>query len=243
MRWIGLLLALFPVFAGEHKRFDLPVAPGGRTTTIHVYVFDAREEAIRIVQPSGEAADLRSVCARESARAGINGGFFDSTGNPLGIVISSGRLHGQPSHGSSLTCGLLRVAGDKPSLARCEGHDFANETASELLQAGPLLMENGRIVTELQPSRYARRSLILTDGGHLWAIAYVPSATLDGLAKALAAPGGFPPFQPAAVLNLGGATSSGFWIRRQSGLDFYLREVVKVPNFIVIVPRPRIDPK
>lgn len=237
MRWIPVLLCLLPSFAGEHLRFDLAVAPGGRVTTMHAYVFDAREETLRVVRASDGADELRSVCRSRGALAGINGGFFDSTGAPLGLVVSEGRRMGRPGLASGLTSGVLSVSGGTPSLSRAKDHAFGDPSVSDLLQAGPFLVRERQAVTELQPSRYARRSLILTDGNHRWALAYVPSATLDGIAKTLAAPGGFPPFQPTTVLNLGGATSSGFWVRRPADLDFYLREVVKLPNFVIVVPR------
>lgn len=237
LSWLLLLSAR----GGEHRYFQLPVGPGGRASTVHAYVFNSGQEAIRVIDQGGIGkqahADLGAAAASVGANAGANGGFFDPEGNPLGTFVADGKKIGAPSAPDSLTSGVIWTDGRKTGLSRSKAFDFTAAKATQLLQAGPFLIENGAVVGGLEASRFARRTIILTDGGKLWAIAYVPGATLAGLAEALARPGAFPSFLPQAILNLDGGGSSGIWIKRPNGHPFYLHEISKVRNFLVVVPK------
>lgn len=236
-----ILLTASPAWAGKHQRFEMTLATGGRTETVHAYVFDDREEtfqvAVRPEKEDGTRMDLGTACKEARASAGINGGFFDYIGEPLGLVIAAGKPTGKINLTSALTSGLVVREGEGLSLRRAKEYDFEANKPSHLIQTGPFLMENGKGATALQATRFARRSVILTDGEHKWAIAYFPSATLAGLAAALEKPGGFPPFQPRTALNLDGGSSSAFWTVRTGGYVFYLKEISKIRDFLLIVPK------
>jgi hypothetical protein len=237
---LSLLLSI-PAVAGEHLRFLLPVGPGDRPSTAHAYVFNSGKETIRVVDQGGITqqthADLGAAAHAAGASAGVNGGFFDPQGNPLGHFVADGKSVGISTASSPLTSGLIWSDGRKIGTARTTSFDLKASEFTQLLQAGPFLIENGAPVGGLETAKFSRRTIILTDGGKLWALAYVPSATLDGLAHALAKPGAFPSFSPKVVLNLDGGASSGLWIKRENGQQFYLREISKVRNFLIVVPR------
>lgn len=235
------LLLVVPALAGEHQRFLLPVGPGGRPATVHAYVFNSRQETIRVID-QGELShqahpDLGAAALELGAKAGVNGGPFDSHGEPLGLFIADGKPVGVAQNSTAAPGGVLWEEGGKMSISPSAGFDFKGTHAGQLLQAGPVLIANGAVQEGLQASKYSRRTLVLTDGADLWALAYVPSATLDGLARALVKPGAFPTFLPKAVLNLDGGASSGLWLRRENGQQFYLREISKIRNCLVIVPK------
>jgi len=238
---ILFFLLPLPLIAGEHRRFEMTVSPGARTATVHAYLFNSRHEVFRVVDQQGIAgqkhADLGAACLAAGALAGVNGGFFDPQGQPLGLMIASGKRSGSPALAGSLTSGVVWSDGKRNGMVRTAAYDLGPSAAPELLQAGPFLIESGKSVAGLEATRFSRRTIILTDGGDLWAIAYVPSATLDALAKALEKPGAFPPFQPKSVLNLDGGGSSGFWVQRESAQSFYLHEISRVRNFLVVVPK------
>ena len=242
MRFLLVILALaIPAWSGEHRRIDLPIGPGGRATTIHAYVFNSESEVFRVIDQGGlllqNNTDLGAACAAAGATAGVNGGFFTPEGEPLGLMIAGGKRVGSPLLTSGLTSGVLWSNGGRSGIARTKVFDLDHAKASDLLQAGPFLVENGTAVEGLEAKKFARRTIVMTDGGNRWAIAYVPGATLSGLATALATPGAFPHFPLKTALNLDGGGSSGLWIRRQNDQLFYLREISKVRNFLVIVRR------
>lgn len=227
---------------GEHRRFELPVAPGGRTATVHAYVFNSNDEVFRVIDQGGTTKpqaheDLGAACLAAEALAGVNGGFFNPEGQPLGVMIAGGKKSGGQGLKGSLTSGVVWSDGQQNGMARSAAFGFEHARATNLLQGGPFLVDQGAAVSGLEARKFARRTVVLTDGGSQWAIAYVPSATLDGLAKALVKPGAFPHFVLRMVLNLDGGGSSGLWIRRENQQSFYLREISRVRNFLVVVRR------
>jgi hypothetical protein len=233
------LLSLLPVSGGEHRHFELSVSPGGRAATMHAYVFNSDHEVFQVIDQGELAGEPRltlgDACNAAHATAGINGGPYDPQDQPLGLLIAGGKHSGTPSMTDGVTSGVVWSDGRRIGIARSAAFDFSLPGISQLLQAGPFLVEDSKAVSGLEAARFSRRTLLLTDGGSRWAIAFVPSATLHGLAEALARPGAFPPFQPKTVLNLDGGSSSGFWIDRENGQSFYLREISKVRNFLVVV--------
>jgi uncharacterized protein YigE (DUF2233 family) len=254
MKAIPLLLWLFSALsasAGRQERFEMAIAPGGRPATVYAYVFDDREETIQVaVRPAKEAGtpmDLGVACKEARASAGINGGYFDYLGEPLGLVIASGQKSGKINLTSSLTSGLVVREGEGLSLRRAKEYDFEANKPAQLIQTGPFLVEDGKAIADLQATRFSRRSVVLTDGGHKWAIAYFPSATLGGLATGLESPGAFKPFKPRTALNLDGGESCGFWNLRSGNYVFYLKEISKVHDFLLVVPKavdqPLIKPE
>jgi uncharacterized protein YigE (DUF2233 family) len=238
---LAILAFAIPASGGEHRRFDLAVAPGGRPATVHAYAFNSQDEVFQVIDQGGIEAqanrDLGAAGTSISALAGVNGGFFNPQGEPLGLMIAGGKQVGTPSLTGSLTSGVVWSDGQESGIARSKSYDLAHPRATNLLQAGPFLIEQAKPVSGLNDKKFARRTVVMTDGGTQWAIAYVPSATLDGLARALAVPGAFPHFQPKTVLNLDGGGSSGLWIKRENGQSFYLHEISKVRNFLVVVRR------
>jgi len=238
----GCLAAAGYAQAGQQERFEMNIAPGGRAATVFAYVFDDRQETFRMaVRPEKENVTpmtLGTACKEAKALAGINGGFSDFQGEPLGLVMASGQKTGKVTLGSALTAGVVVCEGGVLSLRHSKDYEFSGTKATQLLQTGPFLIDGSKSVADLQSSRYARRSVILTDGAHKWAIAYFPSATLAGLSAALETPGAFKPFTPKTALNLDGGESSGFWTLRPGGYELYLKEIAKVRDFLLIVPRP-----
>lgn len=242
MRLILTILTLaIPALGGEHQRFELVTGPGGRPTTAHAYVFNSRDEVFRVIDQGGIAVqaseDLGTACASIGATAGVNGGFFHPGGEPLGLMIAGGKRVGSPALNGSLTSGVVWSDGQRNGMARSKGFDLEHPRAPNLLQAGPFLLEHGAPVSGLDAKKFARRTIVMTDGGTRWGIAYVPGATLDGLARALAQPGVFPHFPLRTVLNLDGGGSSGLWIRKGNDQLFYLHEISRVRNFLVVVRR------
>lgn len=234
------LLFLATARGGEHRHFQLPVGPDGRESTLHAYVFSSSQETFRVIDQGAldqqAFADLGIAARERGAFAGVNGGFFDSQGNPHGRLIADGKGIGELALGDLAANGLIWSDGRQTGASLSASYDFKAHQTTQLLQAGPVLIDAGAASSGLDASRYSRRTIVLTDGGKLWALGFVPGATLDGLAKALSKPGAFPPFQPKFVLNLGGGSASGLWIKRPEGHSFYLREISKVRNFLVVVP-------
>ena len=109
----------------------------------------------------------------------------------------------------------------------------------QLLQAGPMLVDHGRSVSGLDPTKTSARTLIAWDGGNQWWLGRTEPCSLAQLAAALAnsGPAGWP---VKHALNLDGGRSADLWISEQiSGGPLTRRPPWNRPvrNFLVLMPR------
>ena len=125
-----------------------------------------------------------------------------------------------------------------PALRRREAVP-ATPAASELVQAGPLLVENHHCVSGLEATKSSVRSVILWDGGTRWWIGRSSACTLAALGQALAA--GSPDAWPVRhALNLDGGRSADLAISAAvPGGPLTRRSPWNRPvrNFLVLVVR------
>lgn len=207
--------------------------------------FDTRSHRLRVVdQPAGPAsrfADSAAAAKSLGGLAAVNAGFFTPEGQPLGLVISSAKISGSWNNASSLGSGVWSESSSGGgTITRREklGRAGANGM-SELLQAGPLLIENHQPIGGLNATKPSIRMLILWDGGTRWWIGRSSTCTLAGLGNALAngSPAGWP---IRSALNLDGGRSSDLWISSSvSGGPLHRRTPWNRPvrNFLVLTQR------
>jgi len=236
-----VLLALpGPTFA-QYAQFSLPVGTAGRNGTLHLFLFDNRSVTLKVIDQGGlsnqKYANLGQAMKAFKCSAGCNGGGFTPAGEPLGLAIADGKSSGNKNFASNLTSGVLHLDGTRLRLERSQPYFQSNPTLpQQLLQSGPFLVEDGKKVAALSADRFSRRSFILTDGGHRWAIGYCPSTSLDQLATVLADPKSFKNFNVATALNLDGGSSSALWVKTDNQ-PFYLHEINPVRNFLGIISK------
>jgi len=185
--------------------------------TFEGVAFDSRGHRLVVAdQPGGPGSEFADAAAAGASRHGlaaVNAGFFTSEGAPLGLVVSGGKRSGAWNAASSLGSGVWHEdASGRSAITRREklGRSAAS-SMSELLQAGPMLVENGRVVSGLNVEKTSARTLIAWDGGSRWWIGRTPPCTLAALGAALASarPAGWP---IRHALNLDGGRSSDLWI-------------------------------
>jgi uncharacterized protein YigE (DUF2233 family) len=164
----------------------------------------------------------------------VNAGFFTPEGKPLGLVVTGGKRINPINVTSSLGAGLF-IGGNSPTLQR-----RANATnASEVLQSGPFLVENGHVISGLSQDSSTARTVLGWDGGSGWFIARTGACSLARLGQALAGAevGGV---KARTVLNLDGGRSSDLWVASSvRGGPISQRPFWNKPvrNFLVLVPR------
>ncbi|QTN30872.1 phosphodiester glycosidase family protein [Akkermansiaceae bacterium] len=177
--------------------------------------FDSRTHRLLVVDqaagPGSEFTSAADAAQRHNALLAINAGFFTPEGKPLGLLVSNGRAAGAWNSSSSLGNGVFReTRNGSLSISRRNLRPVTSDYL-ELLQAGPLLLENGKSIGGLEASKSALRSIVLTDGGRRWWIGRTSSCTLAELGSALATA------SPAAwgirnALNLDGGRSTDLFI-------------------------------
>jgi hypothetical protein len=207
--------------------------------------FDARSHRLIVAdQTGGPASQFADAAAAGEALGGlaaVNGGFFTPEGAPLGLVIAAGKSSGTWNSGSSLGSGLwIENASGQASITRRETLGRAGASGMrELLQAGPMLVESGHLVSGLDTKKHSVRTLILWDGSHRWWMGRTSACSLAGMAAALttAEPAGWPVHH---ALNLDGGRSADLWISSAiPGGPISRRPPWNRPvrNFLILRPR------
>lgn len=205
--------------------------------------FDSRSHRLLVIdQPLGPGsafASAQDVARAYGALAAINAGFFTPEGKPLGLVVTAGKRYGYWNSASSLGSGIFaESSGGQLSIQRRSSPaGFAG--ALELIQAGPMLVEDGRKVGGLDQEKLAVRSLLMTDGTHRWWIGKTSLCTLAALGDALSSSS--PAAWPARhALNLDGGRSTDLFVSSQvPGGPFERRGILNRPvrNFLILKPR------
>lgn len=207
--------------------------------------FDSRSHRLVVADqaggPGSQFADAASAGRLHGGLAAVNAGFFTPEGAPLGLVVAAGKCAGAWNSASSLGSGVWHEdTSGQSAITRREnlGRPGA-ATMRELLQAGPMLIENGRAVSGLDTIKPSVRTLVLWDGGSRWWLGRASACTLAELGASLASgkPAGWP---VRHALNLDGGRSSDLWISEAvPGGPVTKRPAWNRPvrNFLILMPR------
>jgi len=207
--------------------------------------FDSRNHRLVVADqaagPGSQFSDSQSAARAFQGLAAINAGFFTPEGAPLGLVVARGKVAGAWNTASSLGSGAWyqSQAGTTAITRREKLGRTAASAMRELIQAGPLLVENGQAVTGLETTKTSARSMILWDGGTRWWIGCSSPCTLAELGRALAY-GQTAAWPVRHALNLDGGRSTDLWISDSIAGGPLLRRPPwnrPVRNFLVLVPR------
>ncbi len=202
--------------------------------------FDERNFTFKIIDNgAGEQAKyptLADALTKNGCSAGSNGGFFLKGYGLSGLMISGGESLGKWGTGSLLSGAVMTDLSQGAHLIRRA--EYKQGTAMEIIQAGPFLVDQGIKVKGLSSSNPRRRTFVLHDGQHLFAIGLSDSFTLDELGEILALPGLFGEIEIHRALNLDGGTSSGiFYDRGPERVNVNVEPFKRVRNFVGIAPR------
>lgn len=237
-RWRIENLSTSALAAAGTMRVTGRVSEGVSSADMDVIVFDSRQCALRVIdQPHAYAGggEIATSMREINAVGGVNGGYFTPEFRPLGLMVS----HGKPTGSlvtSTLLGGLIVSTGGSPRLLWRSEYSHAAAT-TDLVQAGPRLVDESRPLPKLDRSKSRPRTFIATDGGHGWAVGVVKSTSLGELAEMLATPGVLPGLRVQRALNLDGGRSSAIWMRTAAGEEISEPGWSTVRNFIAIVPR------
>jgi hypothetical protein len=217
--------AVRPPRNGQARRLRVTLADGARTT-LHVAAYDRERTDLRVaVLPAPER--LEAYCAARGVGDAIVGGFFTrADGRPLGEVRTHGvlRRHAPFAAPWHATRACVHVEGGAVRIAPRDA--IAPAPRGDLLQAGPLLVRDGRVTfdraqdhegfsagahqfdSDITAARHPRAALALAPG-RLLAVAcdgrarHEAGLTLEELAEVLVLLGA----HDALNLDGGGSTS------------------------------------
>ncbi|MBB5037751.1 phosphodiester glycosidase family protein [Prosthecobacter dejongeii] len=226
-----------PLNAGAHlHEFTARSAEGA--AEVSVIIFDSQQCALKVLdQPDSLAGGgaLISVMRQAGAIAGVNGGFFHPDFSTLGLMITAQGQTGQFTR-SSLVSGALVVIGQEPYLV-WNSEFLGTQGVTQMVQAGPRLVDEGRPLPTLNRTKHATRTFIATDGQRQWAVGTVRSTTLAGLGDLLASDGLLPGMPVLRALNLDGGRSTALYARQADGQEISRPGWSTVRNYVAVVPR------
>ncbi len=179
--------------------------------------FDSRSHQLSIAdQSNGPGTEYQQASDAGQANSGIaaiNGGFFTPEGKPLGLVVSNGNTAGYWNSASSLgSAAWHRPKNGIPRITRRETLGFKNAKGmQELLQSGPMLIDNSLSVTDLNKTNIRDRSIILWNGKNQWWIGITSPCSLNQLANSLSKHSPTP-WTVKSALNLDGGSSCDLWV-------------------------------
>lgn len=223
---------------GGASLIEQTIQHNGRSIELQYVLFDSRSYSLQVIDQPEDWSGGGKITERmrgANAVAGVNGGFFTPQFTPMGLMIANGHKTGtwQPN---KLLSGAV-VVRQQPQLLWNSEVQGAGD-AQHLIQAGPRLVDAGRVVPSLERRKQTTRTFIATDGGHRWIIGLARSTSLGELADALAAPSTFPGgFRIHRALNLDGGHSSALYYRTADGAEHSDPGWSTVRNYLGIVPR------
>ncbi len=213
--------------------------------TFQGIAFDSRTHRLIVADqaggPASQYADSAAVAQALGGIAAVNAGFFTPEGKPLGLVASAGKISGAWNRASSLGSGIWyeKTSGFMGISRREKLGKAAASKMPELIQAGPMLIENSKSVDGLDAQKASARTMILWDGNTRWWIGCCSPCTLAELGKTLATaePAGW---KIKHALNLDGGRSSDLWISETVPAGPIRCRPLwnkSVRNFLVLIPR------
>lgn len=214
----------------EYRRYSLGATDSAKEVELRLALVARQKATLRVLDQPGSERDLAEVMAGGNFLAGVNGGYFDPEGAPVGLLISGGKTIA-PFRKARLLSGVLAARPGKIEIFRAR--EFPRRGAwREAIQCGPFLVDHGKSVAGLDDTRSARRTFVLTTSDSRVALGYCAPVTLARLAEILSA---LAPLKVAKALNLDGGSSSAFWCRT-SEETVSISSLKSVRDFVAIAP-------
>ncbi len=133
---------------------------------------------VRASEYGEKVSDVKELCRKSNAVAGVNANFFDEDGRALGLVISRGLLLQKMHEGGHTLTGVFLVTRSSGSIV--SRSEFRPNSVIEAVQAGPRLLIGGVPVTNLKDLNIPKRraGVCIDSGGRT--ILYATSSSLGG---------------------------------------------------------------
>jgi uncharacterized protein YigE (DUF2233 family) len=226
-----------PGLAGVvHRQVFFENSATNESATIDVALFSTKSCTLRVIdQPASPRNDLAQAMLQKGCLAGVNGGYFDPDYAPIGLLISDGKMIA-PLRRAKLITGVLAASPRKVQILRTREFSQHQEFTAAV-QSGPFLVDLGRTVRGLETTRTARRTFAAVGNGNRAALGFCSDVSLSELAKILATTRLAEDFRIERALNLDGGSSSAFWVARENGSAFSIREQKTVRDFVGVAPK------
>ena len=216
----------------EHRYVVVEHSDSGERASLELAIFSIKSCRLRVIdQLSEPRVELEEVMNRGNFLAAVNGGYFDPDYRPIGLLVSEGKIIA-PLQKARLLSAVLSAWPKKLQISRVAEFSLAQKPDAAV-ECGPMIVDLGKSVRGLEPTRLARRTFAAVAAGDRAALGFASDVTLADLSIILAsAMAG--DFKIQRALNLDGGSSSAFWFKRANGSAFSIGEQKVVRNFVAI---------
>jgi len=184
-----------------------------------------------VANTDGQIQGLQELIESRGGLTGVNGGYFAANLDPIGLLISNGRLV-HPLQKAKLLSGVFYVKNNRPWLARMREFP-GTKGVQEAIQCGPFLVDGGRTVTGLNTERVAARTFVFSCGPTVWGLGICRSVSLEDMGDILAQTPVVPDHPILRALNLDGGSSTTFYVKTDDQTIFSEGRPV-VSNYLVL---------
>ncbi len=207
--------------------------PTSEQAEVQALIFEEKDFSLLVVDQPLQDQSLLEMMQKTSCVAGINGGYFQPDGTPLGLLVHYGKMI-HPQQRGSILSGFFVSSPEKMTILRL-GEEIP-ASAREVLQAGPFLLDHARPVIGLESTKKACRSFLATSDQGMWVMGIISPVTLDQASHILDALSGVLSEEKkekklTRALNLDGGSSSSFWAKTTL-VPFSFRSDVCVRNYL-----------
>jgi hypothetical protein len=218
----------------EHRHVIVEDAGADQRVTIDLAVFSAKSTALRVIDnPDGQS--LSAMMKGEKFVCGVNGGYFDTGFNPIGLRVADGTTF-SPLRRARLITGILLQSDRGIDIVRVSEFSGTKKIIAAL-QSGPFLVEGNKSIRGLNDSQLARRTfagIAMNDRAFLGLCSDV---SLAALANIVATTPIIADSKIRRAMNLDGGSSSAFWFAREDGSEFSISGRKPVRDFVAVVPK------
>jgi hypothetical protein len=219
----------------EHRQLVMGRAPGRERATLDLALFSNKSATLRIIDNSGGSENLAEAMSRGKCLAGVNGGYFGTDLKPIGLRMIDGEIV-SPLIRARLLTGILCASSRGIEIFRVG--DFPRRRRFDAaIECGPLLVDGGMRVPNLNNERSARRTFAMVSREWKAALGVSSELTLGQLAEVLGNRSIANDFRTWRAMNLDGGSSSALWFRRKDGSVFSISEDKAVRDFVGIVSK------
>ena len=218
----------------EHWHVIVEDAAASQRVTLDVAVFLAKSTALHVIDnPDGQS--LAAVMKREKYACGVNGGYFDSDFNPIGLRVTDGTTF-SPLRRARLITGILLQSDRRIDVIRVSEFSRTKKTVAAI-QSGPFLVEGNKRIRGLNDAQLARRTFAGIAANDRALLGFSSDVSLAELANILATAPIVSDSKIRRAMNLDGGSSSAFWFAREDGSAFSIAGRKPVRDFVGVAPK------
>jgi len=233
--WNVLSVASEPGRAGVERRHIVVENKGAdQRADLDLAIFSGKSCTLRVIDnPDGQT--LAAVMKREKCVCGVNGGYFDTNFEPIGLRIVNKKMVA-PLRRARLITGVLLASSHGVQIVRAREFSPRQKIVAAI-QCGPFLVDASQRVRGLNDSQRARRTFAATTTNERALVGVCSEVSLAELATILGTTSMVADSKIERAMNLDGGSSSAFWFAPENGSAFSISEQKPVRDFVAVVPR------